>query len=111
MDDNRRKYTRTAVSVLVQLCFDASEEVLVEYSADVSPGGIFIRTPNPRPIGSGVHVQFLSRDGAHLIQGMGKVAHINPPGSELPGMGIEFLDLHEEMKAWLQTLCSGQETG
>ncbi|MGI5864525.1 MAG: TIGR02266 family protein [Myxococcales bacterium] len=94
----RRKYPRAPLQLLIQYRFDTLEEFLAEYSVNISVGGVFIRTESPREEGSFVYLQFALRDGARLIEGLGKVVHVNPPGVEgrVPGMGIEFINLDPE---------------
>jgi type IV pilus assembly protein PilZ len=95
---DRRRYPRVPLSLLIQYRFDTLEDFLAEYSMDISTGGMFIRTEEPREEGSLIYLQFYLRDGAKLIEGLGKVVRVNPPGqTERPaGMGVEFVNFDEE---------------
>ena len=77
--DNRRKHPRTALSLLVQYRFNTFEDFLAEYSVNISPGGMFIRTDEPREEGAMIYLQFSLKDGAKLIEGLGRVVRVNPP--------------------------------
>ena len=108
--DNRRRYERTPLSLLVQFRFNSFEDFLAEYSVNLSPGGIFIRTEEPREKGSVIYLQFSLADGSRLIEGMGKVVHVNPPGTPgvVPGMGIEFVNFDEESLHLIEEICAAR---
>lgn len=105
--ENRRRHPRTPLSLLVQYRFNTFEEFLAEYSGDISPGGMFIKTSEPREKGSLIYLQFFLKDGSKLIEGLGKVVHVNSPqdSSRTPGMGIEFLSFDQESLALIQEIC------
>jgi len=104
----KRRHPRTALNVLVQFRFATFDEFLAEYSVNISPGGIFIRTDSPREEGAVIYLQFTLRDGSKLIEGMGKVVRVNPPGdAKRPaGMGIEFMNFDEESMALIAEICA-----
>jgi len=79
--------------MLVQLRLHDLDEFMRVYSSDVSAGGMFIRTVDPRPVGTTVYLQFRLDDGSRLIDGLARVAHVNPADHPAPGMGVEFVDL------------------
>jgi uncharacterized protein (TIGR02266 family) len=104
----KRRHPRAPLNVLVQFRFDTFDEFLAEYSLNISPGGIFIRTDTPREEGAVIYLQFTLRDGSKLIEGMGRVVRVNPPGdSKRPaGMGIEFMNFDEESMALIAEICA-----
>jgi type IV pilus assembly protein PilZ len=97
---DRRRYPRVPLSLLIQYRFDTLDDFLSEYSVNISIGGMFIKTDEVREEGSLVYLQFYLRNGAKLIEGLGKVVRANPPGSAdeeiQAGMGIEFVNFDEE---------------
>jgi type IV pilus assembly protein PilZ len=99
-DTERRKYPRVPLSLLIQYRFDTLEDFLSEYSTNISIGGMFIRTEKPKDEGTLVYLQFYLRDGAKLIEGLGRVVRVNPADSAgdqaAAGMGIEFVNFDEE---------------
>ncbi len=105
-----RKHPRTPVSLLVQYRFNSLEDFLAEYATNLSPGGIFIATEDPSPVGTMLHLQFSLKDGSKLIEGLGRVVHVNPPDEKnrIPGMGIEFVNFDEESMALIQEICSSR---
>lgn len=109
--DERRKHPRTPLSLLVQFRFNTFEDFLADYSQDISPGGMFIRTDDPKEEGSIIYLQFSLKDGSRLIEGMGKVVRCNPAGEKgrVAGMGIEFLNFDDESMALIQEICATRE--
>ena len=108
----KRKHPRTPLNVLVQFRFDSFDEFLAEYSLNISPGGIFIRTDSPREEGAVIYLQFALKDGSKLIEGMGRVVRVNPPGdSRRPaGMGIEFTNFDDESMSLIAEICAQRTT-
>lgn len=106
----KRRFPRTPLSLLVQYRFNTFEDFLAEYSVNVSVGGIFIKTDQPREEGSIIYLQFSLKDGSRLIEGMGKVVRVNPPGvaGRVAGMGIEFLNFDDESMALIQEIVTSR---
>lgn len=105
----QRRHPRAKLSLLVQYRFDTVEDFMSEYSGDVSLGGMFIRTEEPRPVGSMIYLQFALKDGSTLIEGLGRVVHVNEPGGDgEAGMGIEFLNFDDESQSFIEELVEGR---
>jgi len=113
MSDERRRFPRTPLSLLVQYRFNSFEDFLAEYSVNISPGGMFIKTDKPLDEGSMVYLQFSLKDGSRLIEGMGKVVRVNPPGvkDRIPGMGVEFVNFDEESMSLINEICAQRGAG
>ncbi len=109
---DKRRFARTALSLLVQYRFNTFEDFLAEYSVNISAGGIFIRTDHPKEEGSIIYLQFSLKDGSRLIEGMGKVVRVNPPGvaGRVAGMGIEFLNFDTESSALIEEIVASKLT-
>lgn len=106
--EDRRRYPRAPVSLLIQYRFDTLEDFLAEYSTDVSIGGMFIRTQDVRDEGSLIYLQFCLRDGAKLIEGLGRVVRINPATDDEPGgMGVEFVNFDDESMKLIAQIVEG----
>jgi uncharacterized protein (TIGR02266 family) len=107
--EEKRRHPRKELSLLVQYRFNTFEEFLAEYSVDISVGGMFIRTDKPRPQGSMIYLQFALRDGSKLIEGLGQVVRVNPPGSDrVAGMGVEFINLDADSTALIEEILSSK---
>ena len=109
---DKRRHPRTPLNVLVQFRFDTFDEFLAEYSVNISPGGIFVNTDEPRQEGEVIYLQFALKDGSKLIEGMGKVVRVNPVGDPKrpPGMGIEFINFDDESMALIAEICAQRST-
>jgi uncharacterized protein (TIGR02266 family) len=107
----KRRFARTALSLLVQYRFNTFEDFLAEYSVNLSAGGMFIRTDQPKPEGSIIYLQFSLKDGSRLIEGMGRVVRVNPPGvaGRAAGMGIEFLNFDEASTQLIEEIVSSRQ--
>jgi uncharacterized protein (TIGR02266 family) len=93
-----RDSRRVPIEARVQFKFDRFTGFISEYSSNVSPGGMFIRTHKPEPPGSILDFEFSLGDGFQLIQGRGEVVwnRTKDEGPARPaGMGIRFLKLSE----------------
>lgn len=109
-EDDRRRHPRTALSILVQFRFATFDQFLAEYSANISPGGMFIKTDTPRDEGAMIYLQFSLNDGARLIEGMGRVVRAIAPGEgRTPGMGIEFINFDDESMQLIEDICAARQ--
>jgi uncharacterized protein (TIGR02266 family) len=82
----------TSLRVLVS----APEQFRPEYAANISAGGMFLRTDRRLPVGALVSVALELPDGDRPAPVQGKVVHIVAPaqvrpGWSGPGLGIEFV--------------------
>ena len=102
--DPRRVYPRVPLSMLVQFRLDDYDEFMREYAVNISEGGMFVRTNEPREEGAMLYLQFRLKDGDVLIEGLGKVVHQNPPGHPNPGMGVEFVNLEDASKRLIKSI-------
>ncbi len=107
-ESDRRKAERYALTLLVQYRFNSFEDFLAEYSLNISSGGMFIKTDTPREENSMLYLQFSLNDGAKLIEGMGRVVRVNPPGEagRVAGMGIEFVNFDDESMLLIEEICA-----
>lgn len=105
----RRRHERTDLTLLVQYRFNTFEDFLTEYAINLSPGGMFLHTEDPREEGSMLHMQFSLADGSKLIEGMGRVVRVVPPGgARLPGMAIEFVQFDDDTRALIRQICESK---
>jgi molecular chaperone DnaK len=96
-----RDSRRVPLETRVQFSFDRFSGFISEFSSNISPGGIFIKTRKPLPAGQMLDFEFRLGDGFELINGSGQVVwtRAEDEGPNRPdGMGIRFLDLSEESK-------------
>jgi uncharacterized protein (TIGR02266 family) len=71
--------------------FESVEQFITEYVTNISLSGVFIRSKDPLPAGTRVHLRFtVIVDEIETIEGVGEVVRVshNPPG-----MGVAFVEL------------------
>jgi uncharacterized protein (TIGR02266 family) len=92
---NRRSSPRVALSISVSYRVD--QVIASALCANVSKGGIFLRTMNPQPTGKRLHVRFRLPGSKREIDTEVVVAWSDARA----GMGLQFLALHHEEQAEL----------
>lgn len=96
-----RDSRRVPLETRVQFKFDRFSGFISEYSSNISPGGMFIRTKSPLQRGQILDFAFRLGDGFELIKGRGEIVWTRDEdeGSVRPaGMGLRFLELAEGSK-------------
>lgn len=95
--DNRRSHDRFDVEWAVDCIAD--DTFLYASIANISAMGIFVRTTDPKTIGSKLVLSF-EPPGYEPFKLQGEVAWINPlrPNGDNPnpGMGVRFVNLHSD---------------
>ncbi len=82
----------------IRLKFPDREKFARLYERELSKGGIFLKSPQLKPIGTEVEIHFLPRGTEVGIRLIGQIIHVVTSGdAELtggaPGMGVRFFDL------------------
>ena len=100
-----RKQTRAALDLPVVVS-DSSNQVTggIHFeSADVSTGGAFLRADLLFEVGELLTLQFqLPEDGPSILAA-GRVTRVSRgQAKEVPGMGVEFIDLRPEDRAAIE---------
>lgn len=93
-----RDSRRVPLETRVQFKFDRFSGFISEYSSNISPGGMFIKTRSPLQPGQTLDFAFRLGDGFELIKGRGEVVWTRDQddGPARPaGMGLRFLELAE----------------
>jgi uncharacterized protein (TIGR02266 family) len=93
-----RDSRRVPLATTVQFKFDLFSGFISEYSANISPTGMYIVSSAPEPPGRVLDLEFRLGDGFEIIKGKGEVVWSRSvdDGPERPaGMGIRFTELSE----------------
>jgi uncharacterized protein (TIGR02266 family) len=96
-----RDSRRVPLATKVQFKFDRFSGFISEYSANISPTGMYIVSSAPEPPGRILELEFRMGDGFEIIQGRGEVVWSRSVGDgplRPPGMGIRFLEMSEGSK-------------
>lgn len=87
--------------------FKCIEEYIAEYVSSISPGGVFIRSKNPLPMGTRVTLKFsVIVDDVETVEGEGEVVRVETDPDEM-GMGVAFTRLSAESKDLIDRLMNG----
>lgn len=93
-----RDSRRVPIETRVQFTFDRFSGFILEYSSNISPGGMFLKTRTPLPAGKVIDFECSLGDGYELIKGRAEVVwtRLEDDGPTRPaGMGVRFLELSE----------------
>ncbi len=104
MSENRREQR---LPVEVKVDYRTVGSFITDYSKNISKGGVFINTSLPLPVGERVRLRLTLPDGdaPFALDGIVKwVSTLRDRDRHPAGMGIEFVDFDEEVKAKLEAL-------
>ena len=87
---------RPRVPLEVPVFFDGAESLLVGYTRDLSPSGVFVQTASPIDIGMRCALAFPLPGREGKVHVIGRIVRTVPPeytddfATRVPGMGVEF---------------------
>lgn len=111
MTDNRRDLR---LPVEVKVDYRTVGSFITDYSRNISKGGVFIHTSLPLPVGERVRLRLTLPEGdaPFALDGVVKwVCTLRDKDSHPAGMGVEFVDFSDEVKAKLEALVEQYERG
>jgi uncharacterized protein (TIGR02266 family) len=104
MGDERRREPREAISLVVE--YDDSEDLLGDYTENLSTGGTFVHTDRDLPIGTTVRLMLSFPGLLRPIALAGTVRWLRDDG-DARGVGIEFSDYDARVRVELAALIAG----
>jgi molecular chaperone DnaK len=111
---DRRGGDRRPVGLLVRLAYRTVEDFKLRFSANLTRGGVFIRTREPKPVGTAVAFELRLAGGEKVVRGEGVVRWVEaedpsatPP--RVPGMGIQFTRLDAASQAMVEAVVAERE--
>jgi molecular chaperone DnaK len=104
MADEQRNGPRVGAELRIRLALGSVDDFVERYAANVSRGGIFVRTRDPLAPGTEVRLEVALESGQVVLRGRGIVRWTTPPSApgephREPGMGVRFADLTPESRA------------
>lgn len=78
---------------------------ITDWAVNISRGGIFINTRKPLAVGTLVRLIVSLPDTAFPFDLTGRVARVSDfdnPDNQVPGMGIEFVDVDDEKRSRIE---------
>lgn len=101
------------VDAVIPVRFADAKEFLVEYTSNISLGGVFVRTASPAAFGTVVRLSLELPGTSQAVPVTGQVAFVLPADQaarqgKVPGMGVRFARLdsavQETLAAYVETL-------
>ncbi|MBM7113320.1 TIGR02266 family protein [Archangium primigenium] len=112
MDQGRRNAERKAVGLLVKLKHTSVVSFIQEYAVNISPGGMFIRSREPQPVGTPVRFEVRIADGQRMLKGSAVVRWTRPVEDVTgpAGMGIQFTELDTASESIVERMLTHKST-
>jgi uncharacterized protein (TIGR02266 family) len=108
MSEPTPKDPRGATNLRIKFRSASLDQFIERYAADVSRGGIFIRTREPLPVNTRLKLEFQLQDSSPLLAGEGTVVwireHDQTRDNVTPGMGVRFDKLTPESQPTLEKI-------
>ena len=76
----------SGITLRIKFKSESVDNFIARYGADVSPGGIFIRTKDPLGVGTNLRFEFSLADGQPLLLGHGTVVWVREPDQARAGV-------------------------
>lgn len=99
--DHKRLLQRKQVGLLVKLAHKSVGDFTLKYATNLSTGGMFIRTREPKALGTQLSLKVEIANGQRVLQAIAVVRWVREPGDPNgpAGMGLEFLSLDPASRA------------
>ena len=103
---------RNRLDAIIPVRFADAREFLVEYSSNISMGGVFVRTSSPAAFGSVVRLSLELPGSGQSLPVTGQVAFVLAPDEaarqgKVPGMGVRFSRLDPVVQEALSSYVNG----
>jgi uncharacterized protein (TIGR02266 family) len=101
--EKARRANRLQHELLV--AYRSVDGFITDWAVNISRGGMFINTRNPLAVGTTVRLIISLPDTAFPFDLNGRVtrtAEFNNPSNQVPGMGIEFVNVDDEKRARIE---------
>ncbi|MBI3182274.1 MAG: TIGR02266 family protein [Myxococcales bacterium] len=105
VDNSKRPRRADRLQHELLVAYRTVDGFITDWAVNISRGGIFINTRNPLSVGTTVRLIISLPDTAFPFDLCGRVTRVNEvdnPSNQVPGMGIEFIDVDEEKRARIE---------
>lgn len=100
--------------VRVRLRYPDIETFIERFAANVTRGGIFLASREPRPVGDVLRFEIVLKVGPPVLSGEGRVTWVKEFNASEPhrpyGMGVQFMYIDPESRPLLDRLLQRKET-
>ncbi len=96
----------------MKLAHSGVDEFVEKYATNLSPGGMFIRSREPKPLGTVVNFKVEIAGGTRVLQGSAIVKWVRAPNDPdgPSGMGVEFSSLDASSEALVIRMLAGKSS-
>ena len=113
-DHEKRAEVRVPVALRIRLRYQAVDQFISKFAVNLSRGGMFLSSRNPKPPGTELYFEIRLADESPVIEGTGVVRWIREYNRNRPdephGMGIQFAELSEESWQVLERVIEHRRT-
>ncbi len=113
--NDKRSGDRTPIGLGIRLSYGTVDEFVDKFAVNISRGGLFIRTREPKPVGTRIAFELRLQTGEVALKGAGVVrwvqaesATASPPTA--PGMGVQVPELDEASRVLVERMVTLKET-
>jgi type IV pilus assembly protein PilZ len=102
-ESNKRRSERLQHELLV--AYRSVDGFITDWAVNISKGGLFINSRNPLPVGTLVRLIISLPDTAFPFDLTGRVTRVSEydnAANEVPGMGVEFVDIDEDKRSRIE---------
>ena len=107
-DEDKRANRRVPVALRIRLRYQQVDQFISKFAVNVSRGGMFLSSRNPKPIGTRLQFEMRLADDSPVIEGSGEVRWIREYDRDRPnepyGMGIQFTQLSPESRVLIERI-------
>jgi len=101
---DKRSVQRTPVGLLLKLSYRTVDEFVEKFASNISRGGVFIRSRDPKRVGTILAFELRLAGGEPVVKGEGVVRWVQPENPNAhpptaPGMGVQFTTLDASSRA------------
>jgi molecular chaperone DnaK len=111
---DKRRAERLPVGLRVRLSYGSLDEFVERFAVNISRGGVFIRTREPKEVGTALRITLLLATGEPVLEAEGVVRWVQaedrgarPP--KAPGMGVQFTKLDDAARALVERIVALKE--
>ncbi|HEX9241969.1 MAG TPA: TIGR02266 family protein, partial [Anaeromyxobacter sp.] len=111
---DKRSGQRAPSGLLLKLSYGTVDEFVEKFASNVSRGGLFVRTREPRPVGTTLTFELRLAGGEAVMKGQGVVRWVQEenPGAHPPapsGMGVQFVALDDASRQVVERIVREKE--
>jgi len=111
---DKRSGRRAPTGLLLKLSYGTVDEFVEKFASNVSRGGFFVRTREPRPVGTPLSFELRLAGGEAVLKGQGIVRWVQEekPGAHPPvpaGMGVQFTALDDGSREVVERIVREKE--